>query len=309
MTKKRPRRSQSSKPESEYVLEISDDLLPRPKQQSSVASSTVDPILLTLAKEQLKTLPKFAGAPQDDVLHWLLRTEEIFDAIQLSSSAKFIAVQSYLSDAALQWFRFNKSDITDWSTFKNRLTIAYQPTIQEALAKLEHRSQSSDEPVMTYHFDKLNLCHQVDPKMSTSLIIHYLLKGLQPHLIPHVMRRQPESIDDFLEYAQDEEKIVTTLRSLSLAPSASANAYSHSTSDDIPIIGAIKPTIRPNRPVLPGPSSSPRSLMSLDTMPPSSSSTSRFPSRPSQPFIDSRQCYVCYGFGHIAAQCPSRKNI
>ncbi|CAF1503759.1 unnamed protein product [Adineta ricciae] len=110
---KRERRSQISKLDTASLPDAHDGHISRYPEFNTVDTSSVDPILLILTKEQLKTLAKFAGTPQDDILQWLIRVDEIFDSIQLPDSAKFIAIQSYLIVAALKWFRFNKSQITD----------------------------------------------------------------------------------------------------------------------------------------------------------------------------------------------------
>lgn len=132
---------------------------------------------------------------------WLQQVDAAFDRAQLQDSHKIIAIQSYLTDAAAVWFRFNKSKCRDWTSFCTALTTDYRPTIQQSLLKLEARRQSSDESVLQYYYDKLQLCHQVDPRMSDHMVVHYLLKGLYSHLIPHVIRRRPINPDEFLRVA------------------------------------------------------------------------------------------------------------
>ena len=83
----------------------------------------------TVSEEQIKTLPKFSGATGEDVVKWLQDIEEVFDRAQLQPGNKFLAVQSYLTGAATKWFRFNKSTILDWFTFKSLIIIAYQSTL------------------------------------------------------------------------------------------------------------------------------------------------------------------------------------
>ena len=292
------------------ILDMDDDTL---EAQITSTTSSSDPILLTLAKEQLKILPKFSGGVHEDVTHWLTRCEEVFDGAQLQSSSKFIAIQSYLVDAAIKWFRFNKSKICDWPTFKTAITKAYQPTIQQALVKLEQRPQLPDESVMEYHYDKLQLCFQADPHMSSSMILHYLIKGLRHHLIPHVIRRHPSTSDEFLTIAQDEERIFSTLNGLSSELSTPTHEYPTTNIIDTPPINAIRSSTDFNRSFNRSPqrtTSGPRPLMSLTLnkyRPPFSSSYTS--PRQYRPSTSSRQCYSCLGFGHIAAQCPSRKNM
>ncbi|CAF1009416.1 unnamed protein product [Rotaria sp. Silwood1] len=94
-------------------------------------------VMNTLAKEQIRNFSKFAGAPDEDVIKWIQYMEAVFDRAQLQPSNKFIAIQSYLTDAAKNWFRYNKSSITDWFIFKAEIIKAYQPSLNQILLKME----------------------------------------------------------------------------------------------------------------------------------------------------------------------------
>ncbi|CAF2843641.1 unnamed protein product, partial [Rotaria sp. Silwood2] len=173
--------------------------------------------LKILAKETIKSLLKFGGARNEDVVTWLHDAEEVFDRAQLRSSNKYIAVQYYLTHTAEKWFRLNKSSIPDWSTFKREIIKAFQPTCHQTFLKMKQRLQLPHESVMEYYSDKIQLCLQADSNMSASIIIHDLITGLTQSLIPHVIRRHPSTPADFLAIAQDEEHIQFTLNDLSRA--------------------------------------------------------------------------------------------
>ncbi|CAF4298407.1 unnamed protein product, partial [Rotaria socialis] len=89
--------------------------------------------------EQIMKLTTFGGARDEDVLHWLQDTECIFDSVQLRPLNKYIAVQSYLVGFAAKWFRFNKMNIPDWSSFKIAIAQAYQPSFNRTLSVIEQR--------------------------------------------------------------------------------------------------------------------------------------------------------------------------
>ncbi|CAF4732950.1 unnamed protein product, partial [Rotaria socialis] len=91
-------------------------------------------------------------------LHWLQDTECIFDQVQLQSSNKYLAIQSYLGDAPLKWFRFNKSNIPDWSSFKIATVQAYQPSLNSTLFKVKQ------QPAVNRH----NFSSAIDPNGSNS---------------------------------------------------------------------------------------------------------------------------------------------
>ena len=69
-------------------------------------------------EELIRSLPTFGGTRTEDVRKWLQDIETIFDQVQLRPSNKFIVAQFSLTTTAATWFRFNKSNILDWSTFQ-----------------------------------------------------------------------------------------------------------------------------------------------------------------------------------------------
>ncbi|CAF3667086.1 unnamed protein product [Rotaria sp. Silwood1] len=88
-------------------------------------SNMEEQFMSTLAKEQVKTLTKFSGSDFEDIIHWLKHVEEVFDRALIQPSNKYLAIQPYLADAALKWFRFNKSKIPDWSSCKLAIVKTY----------------------------------------------------------------------------------------------------------------------------------------------------------------------------------------
>lgn len=261
-----------------------------------------------VSKELTKSLTKFSGAATEDVVKWLRDVDEVYDCAQLQPSNRFIAIRSYLTGAALDWFRSNKSTISDWPTFKSTIVEHYQPPFSELLARMEHRQQLVDESVTNYYHDKLALCSQVDPRMSSSMLIHYLSKGLDPSLISHVTRRHPATPADFLLVARDEEKIRQTVSGLS-RPSSNTHDYPLADTPMDPVVTVVhNSSTRFNSSSTHPRFQRPRPLMDLPS-PQFLSSTSRYSSGPSRSSPSSRQCYQCYQFGHIAANCPNRKNV
>jgi hypothetical protein len=175
-------------------------------------------MMCAIVKEELKTLPKFGGGTGQDVVKWLKKVNEVFDQAQLQSPNKYLAIQSYLTDPAAKWFSYNKDHIVDWSQFQQQIIKTYQPSLDQLLLRMEQRKQLSDENVAVYYYDKLHLCLQADPTMSSMMLIHHLTKGLKYSLIAHVLRRQPSTTADFLVIAEAEEKIQATLNSLTRDP-------------------------------------------------------------------------------------------
>jgi hypothetical protein len=59
-------------------------------------------------EEFIRTIPKFGGAVNEDVVKWLQHIDAVFDQVELRPSNKYIAVQFYLTDTAAKWFKYNK---------------------------------------------------------------------------------------------------------------------------------------------------------------------------------------------------------
>ncbi|CAF1460997.1 unnamed protein product, partial [Rotaria sordida] len=56
---------------------------------------------------------------------------DVFDRVQLQSANKYIAAQSYLTATAAIWFRYNKSTVRDWFTFKTGIFKAFRPSLNQ----------------------------------------------------------------------------------------------------------------------------------------------------------------------------------
>ncbi|CAF4294365.1 unnamed protein product [Rotaria socialis] len=110
--------------------------------------------------EQIMKLTTFGGARDEDVLHWLQDTECIFDSVQLRPLNKYIAVQSYLVGFAAKWFRFNKMNIPDWSSFKIAIAQAYQPSFNRTLSVIEQR------PITVQHVNSSSVSPKTAPDSS-----------------------------------------------------------------------------------------------------------------------------------------------
>jgi hypothetical protein len=87
-------------------------------------------------EEFIRTIPKFGGAVNEDVVKWLHNIEAVFDQVQLGPSNKYIAVQYYLTNTATKWFRSNNSNILDWSTFQYEIIKTFQLSFNSTLLKI-----------------------------------------------------------------------------------------------------------------------------------------------------------------------------
>ncbi|CAF4599632.1 unnamed protein product [Rotaria socialis] len=93
----------------------------------------------------IRSIIKFGGTLNEDVVKWLHDMEEIFDRVQLRPSNKFIVAQFYLTKTAAMWFRFNKSNIPDWSTFQIEIVKAFQLSAASKISLISTIPQQEKE--------------------------------------------------------------------------------------------------------------------------------------------------------------------
>jgi hypothetical protein len=104
--------------------------------------------LMNLSIEELvRQLPRFGGGYHEDIIQWLHDIKKTFDQAPLGPSNKYLAVQCYLTAGAAAWFRYNKSTICDWFTFKIEIVKAFQSSLDTTLLMLDQPQQSS--PIST----------------------------------------------------------------------------------------------------------------------------------------------------------------
>ncbi|CAF4675929.1 unnamed protein product [Rotaria sp. Silwood1] len=96
---------------------------------------------------------------------------------------------------------------------------------------------------MEYYSDKIQLCLQADSNISVSIIIHHLITRLTQSLIPHVIRRHPSTLTDFLTTAQEEEQIQFTLNDLSRASINSPDNYPNNNDPIDPSVMVVTPPL------------------------------------------------------------------
>ncbi|CAF1454340.1 unnamed protein product, partial [Rotaria sordida] len=92
-------------------------------------------------EELIRSVIQFDGALNQDVIQWLEYIEEVFDRVQLQTSNKYIAIQYFLTNSAATWFKYKKSNIPDWFTFKRELIEAFQSSSSFSSSHLLDRHQ------------------------------------------------------------------------------------------------------------------------------------------------------------------------
>jgi len=124
---------------------------PSPHPEFSITYIVYYRMVFSLIEELIRTITKFGGTVNEDVLEWLKNIDEVFDRVQLQPSNKYIAAQSYLTKTAALWFRFHKSNILDWSTFQFEIIKAFRPSFERTLLKVGQQQQQQSSSFLSSH--------------------------------------------------------------------------------------------------------------------------------------------------------------
>ena len=82
----------------------------------------------------------------------------------------------------------------------------------EKFLKLTRRTQQPDESITDYFDEIVDLCREIEPEMSDSIIIRHLMNGINLNLQKELSRRQSATltVSDFLTIAKIEQDLCNT---------------------------------------------------------------------------------------------------
>lgn len=197
-----------------------------------------DPTLLAKArKARFDDLPNFSGHPSEDVERFLKSIKNITKANDESNNHEILEiVRGKLTQAAGLWFDNNEFSFQRWSEFETAFRNRYfsSTMIHRKFDKLKQRKQLSDETVVSYYDDVVNLCREIDPRMSEKMMIQHLISGLDPNFKKEISRHESsmDTLQEFLKYAKIEQDLYNTFEShqhSSIESNKPYFAYNHST--------------------------------------------------------------------------------
>ena len=145
----------------------------------------------------------FFGTPEEDVQDWFTRFVEPADVNKWKSD-KLSYVKFYLEGTARQWFRVRKP--RNCEDFKELFveTFKQKHFKWRVEVRLRSRSQGPNEPVVTYFYDVLNLCRQVELEQEVEMPeltkVEHLLRGLTPVLSEKLWPLVPDPISNTTQF-------------------------------------------------------------------------------------------------------------
>lgn len=179
-------------------------------------NSMPDQTLLAKArKARFDDLPNFSGHPSEDVERFLTCIKRITKVNYESTNYETLEiVRGKLTQSAGMWFDNHEHTFNKWSDFETAFRNRYFSTtiIHKKFDKLKQRKQLPDEPVTSYVDDVINLCYEIDPKMSDLVVIQYLMSGVNPDFKKELYRRETcmNSLEEFLKYVKIEQDLYDT---------------------------------------------------------------------------------------------------
>ncbi|CAF1310029.1 unnamed protein product, partial [Rotaria sordida] len=99
-------------------------------------------------EERIRSIIKFTGSSNQDVIHWLQYIDEVFDGFQLQASEKHRVVSFFLTRYAAVWFKHIKPNTPDWPTFKRDIIAYFSPSFSSFSARPldRHQLAINEEP-------------------------------------------------------------------------------------------------------------------------------------------------------------------
>ena len=174
----------------------------------------------TVADDIIKRPTYFRGS-QGDVHEWLDKLEQRFTMAQWNDENKLHYISIHLQDDAYRWWMQTSSTIKSWSSFKEIVVRAFGSTRAQELAfeQLKWYKQSINQSITQYYDKVIELCRKVDPAMTDSMKLKYLMGGIKESLKTHVALQDPQTTASFLLSARKIEDIVALTKTNDGLPS------------------------------------------------------------------------------------------
>lgn len=181
------------------------------------------------------------GAQEEEAYEFFKRYEAVGAYSRWKATHIAAHFKMFLDESAQKWYNYTQlSNVsTDGTTevsgdpdigvattaresrARKRFLTEFQP-LNDALYqedKLRHRLQVSDEPVIAYYYDVLNLCRMVNPAMAEKSRLDYLFHGLEPSLSEKVYPMKPRDCKEFLEFLKPYSETAMTANTKSWSAS------------------------------------------------------------------------------------------
>ena len=159
------------------------------------------------------TIASFRGAPTENINEWITQFNWISNINQWTDDVKCALLPGYLEDVAKIWYStLSVRDRSSYQIVQERLQQAFQQVTSpvQHLNQLLLRTQTKQESVETYAYNKLKLCEDLNKDIAKSDRVTYLIQGMKPQLRSYLLDRKPTSVIQAIQLAR-ESKTTSTL--------------------------------------------------------------------------------------------------
>ncbi|CAF5223737.1 unnamed protein product, partial [Rotaria magnacalcarata] len=172
-----------------------------------------DPVINDLRKAIVTDFiknPKVFRGNKDDVTKWLEEIDHLMQTAHIPIDNRLDLISYALRGDALQWYRNNRSALTNWKVFIHEIKKAFTSSFCEEVAfkTLESYAQSENQSVRNFYNEVLKLCKKADVSMSESTKLKNLLNKVKPSIQLEVRKKKPKTTAEFLEYATEIEELL-----------------------------------------------------------------------------------------------------
>lgn len=234
-------------------------------------------------------IPEFEGnLDPEEFIDWMHTVERIFDYEEVPDERKVkLAALKLKKYASLWWENTNqqrrregREKIRSWSKMKRAMTKRFLPEHyrRDLYLKLQSLQQASSVAEYTREFERLLL--QCDVQEAPEQTIARYIRGLKPQVADAVELQQYWTFDDVRALAHKVEQ--QQARRTATRPFVRAPPFNKGSSSQV-------------RPPL--------------------TTTRKTPPSATRPEVKSnerdqvRRCFKCQGVGHMASECPTRRNV
>ncbi|CAF3390750.1 unnamed protein product [Rotaria sp. Silwood2] len=191
----------------------------------------VEPLRNQMLITSLEKLQKFSGKSKQNVSKWLRETHQTMHTLQLTDEEKLFFISTCLEADARDWFFDNMHLFKTWTSFVQKLINTFESSGKADISfhRLRHYQQGLTQDVRQYYFEIMKLCKEANALMDDASKLQYLKDGLKPSLRFDVLLKNPQTTEEFLEYAQKVEE----LKSLDEKDSMIDQAVNHKSPDPL----------------------------------------------------------------------------
>jgi len=150
-------------------------------------------------------IPTYRGAPEENVITWMLQCQNIFLAQGIADEQKRIHYAATgFESAALHWYlnrvqvaqvANNPNVFANWAAFAAALRIAFQPPNHQQYLRQQLKQLRQTGTVQEYGMAFRNLLGQIDD-MAEADKIAYFVKGMKPSTRIEVSYCSPATFED-----------------------------------------------------------------------------------------------------------------